>query len=60
MMVENQAAKSPAFDVIVKQSQEIEYNNIANSPEEDGDINIETIEHEPREVDSQFIHLANL
>lgn len=51
MKVENQAAKSPAFEVIVKQQQpEIEYNHIANSPEDDGEVNIESIEHEAREV----------
>lgn len=48
--VENLASKNPSFDNVAKQSQDIEYNNIVNSPEEDGEINIENIEHETPEV----------
>lgn len=50
MKVENLASKNPSFDNVVKQSLDIEYNNIVNSPEEDGEINIENIEHETQEV----------
>lgn len=48
--VETLASKSPGFDVLVKQRQSVEYNNIANSPEEDGEVIIENIENEAQEV----------
>lgn len=49
--VETLAQKSPAFESMANPKHSIEdYNNIANSPEDDGDVSIESFEHEAHEV----------
>ncbi|XP_065168427.1 serine/threonine-protein phosphatase 2A 56 kDa regulatory subunit gamma isoform-like isoform X3 [Atheta coriaria] len=48
--VETLAQKSPAFESMANPKHSIEdYNNIANSPEDDGDVSIESFEHEAHE-----------
>lgn len=52
--VESLAARSPAYELIKAQSNP-EINNIATSPEQDEEVNLDNLEQEAQEVSTHII-----
>lgn len=55
--VESLAARSPAYELIRAHSNP-EINNVATSPEQDEEVNLDNFEQEAQEVSKRFEHFT--